>query len=280
MRIIYADELFIENAAIDYVLLLVTAKITAVPMKRRMAVLASVLGGAYAVAAALGAGVLVTAAFKVAVGALMVFLVFGRSEHFVRVLLVFFAVSAAFAGAVMAAVMATGGTVGRGILCGDVTFKVLLLSFLVCWAVFTAVFRQTVRHRVAREIETVTIRAGGRSVTVPALIDTGNSLTDPLTGLPVTVAGLDAIAGLFDAGTLALLREGRDAADTVRRLGGVRGGIAFTLVPFSAVGTGRGMLPAFRAELVRGGKTEKGVVAIAAGPIGEGRGYAALSGAG
>ena len=282
MRIIYADEIFIENAVIDYVLLIVTAKLTAVPIKRPLAALAALLGGAYAVAVSIAAGVLVTAVFKVAAGALMAFIVFGKSEHFLRTALVFFAVSAAFAGAVMAFCAASGGDALRGMLYGGVSFKVLILSFLACWLLFSIVFKNLAKNRVADRIIPVVICLGGRTVTVPALIDTGNALYDPVSGSPVTVCSLDAAEGLLDGETLSVLRSCRDPVDAMRRLGGVRRDVTFTLIPFSAVGTESGMLLAFRADyaLIRGKRENGALIAVTRGEIGEGRGYSALVHAG
>ena len=50
MTVVYADSVFLLNGAMDYVLLLVTARLAGIPLKRRRYLLAAALGAVYAVA--------------------------------------------------------------------------------------------------------------------------------------------------------------------------------------------------------------------------------------
>lgn len=276
MRVIYGDELFLENALIDYLLLLATSRITGVPGGRARMALAALFGGAYSLLALYGKfGFLNTAAFKLAAGILMTLAVFGGSRRFFRVCLVFFAVSAAFAGMAMAAQTA-GGTFLSA------TFRTLALSFGACWAAFSAAFRRLAAHRVKGDVAALTVALGGKRITVRALADDGNGLADPLTGRAVTVCGLAAVEPLFDGETRSVLRLYRsDPAGALRVLGGVRKGTPFLLLPYSSVGVKSGLLLAFRADFVSVGKrTQKNaLVAIAPEGAPEGDGYSALTGA-
>ena len=279
MVVLYADELFLENLVIDYILLIVTARLTGVPAKRWRALLAAVLGGTYGLLAAVsGAQVLTGVVFKLAVGVLMVLIVFGGAERFLRVCLVFFGVSAAFAGAVMASTMFRGGPPGA--LFGGVSLGVLAGAFALSFAMFTLAFRSITRHRVAGEIVPMTIAQGDREVRITALVDTGNGLMDPIHGQPVTVCALEALRPLFDPGTLRILREHPDAATALERLTNRPGVPAFFLIPFRAVGTRGGVLLAFRPGSIRcrGRLITGGVVAIASEGLTGGGGYAAITG--
>ena len=81
MTVVYADSVFLLNGAMDYVLLLVTARLAGIPLKRRRYLLAAALGAVYAVAVFLpGMGFLSAFASKLAVGVLLASLSAGRKS--------------------------------------------------------------------------------------------------------------------------------------------------------------------------------------------------------
>lgn len=278
MTVVYIDELLLTNFLIDYILFLLTAKLTGTPLKRLRAVLAALLGAAYAAAAFLsGLSFLLHIVVKTTVGVLMTLIAFGGGERFLRLCLVHFAVSAAFAGAVLAASMLRGGGAVLGP--GPVDTLTLAVAFAVCYAVFKLVFQGLARRHVERQLTEISLKLGNRRAEFTALIDTGNALRDPLTGRPVTVCSLEAVSPLFDAATVRLMRETPDPVAALEKLRGAP--TAFRLVPYSAVGTGRGLLLAFQPEAVkRDGKPVKnGLVAISPTGFSGGNGYAALTNA-
>jgi stage II sporulation protein GA (sporulation sigma-E factor processing peptidase) len=282
LYVLYADELFIENLIIDYILIIITAKLTGTPVKRWRAAIAAALGGIYAVAAVLsGADIISGTVFKLLIGMVMVIVAFGMGERFFKLCLIFMAVSAAFAGAVMASMIISGGSVTQ-LQYGNVTFGVLALSFSLCYCVFSLVFRKIVGHNVEGELTKITIENGGRKVTVTALIDTGNALYDPITGSPITVCDLDAISAVFDNSTLRILRDVKDPLEALDVLGSVKSSTKFYLVPYSAVGTRDGLMLAFRPDCIsRDGKRIKGeTIAISPENICAANGYSALGSAG
>ncbi|MBR6115118.1 MAG: sigma-E processing peptidase SpoIIGA, partial [Oscillospiraceae bacterium] len=52
MDVIYVDELIALNAMMDYLLLMLSARLAALPLRRGRCALAALLGGAYALGAA------------------------------------------------------------------------------------------------------------------------------------------------------------------------------------------------------------------------------------
>ena len=50
VTVIYVDSVFILNSSMDYLLCLVTGRLAGIPLKRKRYLLASLLGGVYAVA--------------------------------------------------------------------------------------------------------------------------------------------------------------------------------------------------------------------------------------
>ena len=170
---------------------------------------------------------------------------FGGEAHWARCAVVFFAVSAAFGGAVYAASMLAGVSPGSGALV-TVSGRVLALSFAVCYAAVSTVFRRRAKT-AAREVRTVTVTLAGRSTSVRALRDSGNDLHDPVSGLPAAVVERAAVLPLFPA--LHALPD--DAVQTLTVLGALpecTGRVV--LLPYRAVGVTGALLPAFRPDSV------------------------------
>ncbi len=278
MEVIYADEFFLENLLVDYLLLVVTGRLAGVGAKRLRALAAAALGGAYALLVRLSGSALWDAwPIRILVGLLMVLMVFGASERIFRVALLFFGVSAAFAGAVMAGALMRGeGVSGASI--GRVSLPALILAFAVFYALFSAVFSAVSRNRVKGGTAELAIAFRGKKVRVAALMDTGNSLRSVLTDLPVAVCSLEAVAPLLSREALYILRTTPDTADALVKLSEA-GDYSFFPVPYRAVGVKSGMLPAFRPDSVTlGGRQLDVAVAVARSGVSDAQGYSAIVG--
>ena len=242
---IYLDSLFALNAMIDYFLLLCAARVTGAVLHRGRIALAAVLGGLWAVASVLpGFEFLSFAPVKLVPAVFMALIAFGGERRLWRCLVGFLAVSAAFGGAVWAASMLAGGGMYGGQVYLPVSTRVLALSFALCYAGVSLVFRR-VGKRAEREILPLAVTLRGKALTLRALRDTGNGLYDPVSGRAVAVAELGAIKPLLDGFECT----GTDAAslcEALCKLDGLAGRV--TLVPYSALGTGHGLLAALRPD--------------------------------
>ena len=281
MQVIYADAIFLTNMAINYIILLVTAKICAVPAMRLRMAAAAAIGGAYAVSAALPLLIFLGNPFVIiAVGLLIVTTAFGGQPRIARVALVFFAVSAAFAGVAMAISLLGGGVVSGGALM-PISFKALILSFAVCYATMTLVFRGAAGNKGG--IVPLTVRQGQSVLELRALVDTGNSLTDPMTGVPVIVTGVKEAKKLFPKDVRAAVEgiERRGAALVMEELIENACPVRFRLIPYSAVGVSGGMLLAFRPDevVINGAKKTGVLVALSPNSVSDNGTYTALIGA-
>jgi len=290
MRVIYVDSLFLINIIVNYILLLVTAKICAAKVPRLRLLGAAALGAAYSVAAVLPlTQFLSSPVLKIAVGVLMVLAAFGGQARLFRLVLVFFAAAAAFGGAVMAFSLLGGGNPGEVRLTLNV--KILLAVFIAAYIVLTVVFRRAAKHRRfggnGGGIVTLRLKHGGREVSMRALRDTGNALTDPMTGRPVIVAGVGDLRPLFPPDiqkTVTHLRK-KDVVSVLEELSGIvdhgEKKTRFQLVPYTAVGVAGGMLLAFKPdEIVVDGKNKTGMLlALSPNSVSENGAYSALLGA-
>lgn len=282
MQVVYVDSLFFINLIINYILLLVTAKICAAVAPRLRLLGGAALGAFYSVAVVLPFGAFLPhPIIKVAVGILMVLAAFGGLQRVLRLTLVFFAASVAFGGAVMAASLLSGNGFGSGVLT-TVSLKVLVIVFAVCYIVLTVVFKRAGRHR-AGGIVSLKLRQGDRELSMRALCDTGNALTDPMTGKPVIVAGVNDLKPLFPHAILKTVTALRlkGAVKILEELSESEKNIRFQLIPYSAVGVAGDMLLAFKPdEIIVDGKNKTGMLlALSPNSVSESGTYSALLGA-
>ena len=279
MRVIYIDTLFFINLTVNYFLLLGTAKICGIATPRRRLWLGAALGGAYAVFGAFPElAVLKSALIVVPVAGLMLLLAFGwrrlaAGRRLLRVALVFFALSMCAAGAVTAI-----GLLGGGGRLGAVSLRVLVIAFGACYVATTLVFRRAGRE--PGHMSEVRIEVGEQSVTLRALVDTGNSLTDPLSGAKVCVVSVCDMLPIIPS---RLKMRFEDAArsgspSALLALSNMSCGIKFRLIPYSAVGVSSGLMLAFRPERISvdGKESRDYIVAVSPNEVADNVTYSAL----
>lgn len=192
METIYIDRLFALNFIIDYLILLGSARICGIFMRRGRYLLAAALGGVYAAVSVLpGMALLSSAPMKLLFAVLMSLIAFLGEKRFLRCLLVFLAVSALFGGALWA--LSLNGSAGAYL---PLSFTTLLVSFLIIYALLSLLFRRSLKGAEKR-ISEVLVQHGGKEVRFMALRDSGNSLCDPISGAGVIIISPELALPLF-----------------------------------------------------------------------------------
>ena len=284
MTVIYVDTLFLLNTMVDYLLLLASARLAGEPLARLRFALGAVLGGLYAVAIFLpGMGFLARPLCRGAAAVLMVLLAFWRSRRLLRQVLIFLALACAFGGGVLAVELLGGQrlALGGGVLYSGMDLKIVLLSAAGCYVLITLLFQRTARHSgLRRELVPAVLTLEGRRVALTALVDTGNTLTDPATGRPVMVAEGEKVGALFPDGQAPAPEELRRPVEALERLGRQGWQGRCRLLPYQAVGVECGMLLALRLDGARVGTEDYGKLLLALSPtrLTDGGGYHALIG--
>lgn len=282
VTVIYVDTLFLLNALVDYLLLLCSARLAGEPLSRLRFALGAALGGSYAVAIFLpGLGFLEHPLCRLAAAALMVLAAFGGSRRLGRQTAIFFALSCAFAGGVLAVSLLGGQglSLNRGVVYSGMDLKIVLLSAAGCYAALSLLLQKVVKHTsFTGELKQVRLELGERAVELTALTDTGNTLTDPVTGRGVMVAEGARLGPLFPPEGRPDSQALRDPAGALERLTGAGG--RFRLLPYRSVGVDRGLLLAVRVDraVVDGADRGAMVVALSPNPVSDGGGYTALLG--
>ena len=283
ITVVYVDSVFLLNTLMDYLLLLATARLAGVPLRRKRYILGGLAGGIYAVAVFLpGMSFLGAVPVKVTVGVLLALIAFGGEEKLSRLTLLLFLVSCALAGGVLGLGLLAGSPVPviNGVFYTDVNARVLLAASVGAYVLMTVVFRAAAKHGLSGELVPVRLCLRQRIVTMTALLDTGNALRDPMSGEAVLVVAPDALRAALPPEVKRLLTAERlrFPADLLEPLRQSAPGWRFQLIPYHAVGTAGGLLLAVRTEWTDiAGERHPGLLA-ALSPTGLGNGYGALWG--
>ncbi|MBP3311539.1 MAG: sigma-E processing peptidase SpoIIGA, partial [Butyricicoccus sp.] len=223
------------------------------------------LGAGYAVASCLeGLAWLSLLPVKAAAGFVMVRAAFGarRLPERARLTALFWLVSCAVAGGALALGKVSDAAffAGGGYYL-DVPFRVVAAAAAAGWALTGLLFRGEAK---ARQTARVHLDFAGRGADFSLLVDTGNDLSDPVSGKPALVLDRRAAARVLHieaAVPLAGLRADNAPAVLAALPGAYR--TQFQLLPYRAVGRETGLLLAFRPErAARDGKPWPGLAAI------------------
>jgi stage II sporulation protein GA (sporulation sigma-E factor processing peptidase) len=248
--VVYLDVLFGINFLMDYLLLLICGRFLKLPLKQWKLCIGALAGGLYSI------GIFFTdiawtysLLFEVAVSALLVFLAYGKCKwiEFIKRILLFYASALLLAGLIFAVFCATdigsrlGAFIKNGAFYFQLPFHVFLISAAIAYPVLTA-FTGLLRHKSERQIFSVKITYRGQDITLPGFLDTGNRLTDPLSGKPVIIAEWESVKCLF--GAECLFEEIPELAVEHH----------MRLIPYHVVGAPDSMLFAFQADMVRIGQ--------------------------
>lgn len=246
MKTVYVDEMFLLNLAINYFILLATAKLCALPIRRLRFALSAGLGALFSVSLLYEPlQFLASPVTKLLLGFVMSLVAFGAENGMIKRFCAFLALSAAFGGAVYGVTLLAGSSLEEGFFV-SISMRVLLLSFAACYFLLTLVFRR-LGVRQSRRLVDVCLQFCGKTVEFMALCDTGNELWDPISNLPVMVMDSQAAGKLLPEELLSAL--GRSVGDfmlAVEKDSVYR--CRFRLVPYSAVGRDFSLLPVFRPD--------------------------------
>ena len=272
----YIDVVFAVNLAMDFFLLSAAGAVLRVRRKAWRRVLgAAAAAGVYC---ALAFGLPYPGMWSVPLGAGV--LALGLAAAYCPVAPGLFAqlmaavyVLAFAAGGVMNALAALSGPARAG-----TTLSVLSGGTAVSYIFLQLVRRHLRRNELQRQAHCAAIvRLNGREAVCRALVDTGNTLCEPITGAPVLVAAFSAVQACLPAPVARLFRDAREddlpALLEAFRAGGLEARIR--MIPFTSVGAADGMLVAFRSDEAlftpeRGGRiaVPGAVVAVSRVPLG------------
>lgn len=244
---IYVDILIITNIYADFFLLKATAKLTHSVLGNGKCVLAAMAGSLFSLVILLpelgAAGLLI---IKILSAGIMVFIAFhGKPpSELYRTGLVFFFVCFIFAGAEYAFSLTFGGervVWHNSVLYVNISLLTLVISTAAAYAVLCIFRRFLDRSSLFDGDYSLIIITPEKKLTVKAICDSGNNLTDFFSGRPVIVCPRKYAAEIFERETLDKLLKcavtigGESAPPDVK---------GFRFIPCSTVNSD-GLIPVF-----------------------------------
>ena len=189
---VYLDLFILLNLLMQYLLLMVTAKIGGLPLRRWRIFLAAAVGTIFS---------LLHLIFPISpfivfpASALLCLISFGATRRILHNFVLFIAVSFALCGGVLAIGRASGVGVGKG-----ASPAVFMIAFLCAYAFLRIGFR---KKGMRREQKTVscTLHTDHGEITVRALIDSGMNIFDSENGISLLFIGsntFEKISGIAD----------------------------------------------------------------------------------
>ncbi len=201
--VIYVDLLFLTNLAIDYMLLFAVGKAATSTLRQWRLLCSALLGAVYSLlvvwpsltalyhplAKLLFSGVMIAVSYP-----------FSGWRKYLQQFFYFYVISLAFAGAAeFANHYFAVIKVYHGMIYFESSIWLLILSCVAAYFLFPFFMKlTTARYRRNAMIREVLVERNGKRVVLKGLIDTGNTLCDPLNGKPVMIAELSQLLPLFE----------------------------------------------------------------------------------
>lgn len=227
---IYVDVLLVLNIYVNYLLLMATAKLRHLRLTFPRCILSSLFGSLFSLAIFIPAMNIVTLnIFKIFSAFLIVIATFGFGNFldYFKNTLFFFAVNFVFAGAVYALMLAINSSAtyfNNACLYIDLSPVTLVVGTAIAYFSLGVIRRIFGRSTSADGRYSVIVSFGGRTVSLSGIADTGNTLTDVFSGLPVIICdseslgvsgGISAIENIRGARILPYSTIGNDGFITV-----------------------------------------------------------------
>ena len=226
VNVIYADIYFLVNFSMDALALFVCAKIRKLPLKILRLTFAAAVGSAYAVARLFMNGSILPLVLSVLVPFLICYISFeyGRLSAFLLNVVSFWLISWLLGGALTAVYYLTDKILasqkiyinGRAeTLYSDIPFSFILICALSC-AFLTLIWNRIAEKKLQKTNATVQIDDGDISIIESALCDSGDLLTEPLSGTPVIIISPVLMEKIIPGGVDSLIKSGAAYAKKLR----------------------------------------------------------------
>lgn len=248
--IIYADVLIALNILLTYILIVASRVLCKLPTNKWAVLVASVVGGFTSLVIFYeNVSVLFSCFYKIITGVIIVGIAFlpKSKKTFLKALIAFLGVSLLFGGVMYALEITLHPQkimLYNGIVYFDMSITYLVSAVLVIYGAFVVADYYLTKHISKGGKCQLEVVNNNKSVTMTALIDTGNTLTDGLTGRPVIVAELLSLTPLFSREEVMFFKSGafQDIPESLNK--------SFRLVPCRTV-SGESLLKAFVPEMVK-----------------------------
>lgn len=265
---IYPDIIFLENIVMNYLILLLTAKFAKSRTSHLRLLFGALIGASYVLLMIFLPGIKVYYSMlaKIILSFAIVAVAFypEKIKAFLKILAIFYISTFIFAGAAFAFLYLnqSGGFIRNGIVFvfWQSKWSVLILTVITV-GIIARVFWEILQYKFTKEqlLRHLKISFEKRFVNLDALVDTGNSLHDPLTNTPVVIVEFRAIKEILPGEIRNIFEESKenDLISVTTIISGSEWFSRFRLIPFTSLGKENGMLIGFKPDYIEIGENEE-----------------------
>lgn len=188
----YVEYVFLENFIIDFILLFITGKLIKRVIIFKRLIVASLIGSMYVILTFyIGREFMTFFIVKFSISVLMIMIAFDSKGILtnIRVIICFYITSLIMVGIISALYYLTYD---------KLTVNAIIMSIFTGYGALHFFFKE-IKDRILKHNykRTVNVRIGNKSKSFRGYIDTGNELSDPVTGKPVMVVNIDCIKDII-----------------------------------------------------------------------------------
>ncbi len=256
---VYLDIVLLENLCMNYIILFATGYLMKIKMKQLRLATSSLLGGIYAVVAYLEIlPIYSNFTMKILLSILMVYIAYHPKniKNLCKQLVIFYLTSFAFGGCAFALlyfIKPQNILMRNGVYVGTYPIKIALLGGIIGFIIIYIAFK-IVKTKLRKKdiIYTITIEIEGKTLEVKAMLDTGNMLKDPISGMSVIVVEKSKLYSLLPNKLLDNIEKiiGGEGESLLEQIEEKEYLARFRIIPFSSVGKQNGLMLGFKADKV------------------------------
>ena len=256
---IYLDIIFTENILMNYIILFATLVILKVKNKKQQIRLlcSSIIGSVYAIIVYLNilpiySGIIAKAILSI----VMVYVAFNPKnvKQLLKQLLIFYLVSFIFGGCTFALIYfikPENVKMRNGVFVGMYPIKVALIAGVIAFVITQIAFKiNKNKLNTKNTFFDMKIYYEDKIVNLKALLDSGNMLKDPISGVPVIIIEKEKIYEIIPKNILDYI-EKIMKGDEVQKKYNIQNYISkIRMVPFMSIGKENGMLVGIRLDKI------------------------------
>lgn len=256
---VYGDVILLENLIMNYLILWSTARLARYKYSKVKFFIASLLGSIYAVFSYFPEYSYLYSFFIKILFSILIVTIAYTPAYFhllLKLIGIFYIVSFIFGGAAFGLFYFINGLdlTRNGVsFIGDFPLKILVVSAIAAY--FTVRFSwDYIQHRIRRErlILRVEMSFDKKQLCLDALVDTGNSLKDPITNVPVIITEYEMIRELLPGDIQKIFEQcGENDLNAIAEIMTISKWAArFRIIPYKSLGRENGMLIGFKPDIV------------------------------
>lgn len=257
---VYLDIVLLENLCMNYIILFATGIINKVKINQMRIILSSLIGGIYAVISFMSIlEVYSNVILKIILSIVMVYLAFNSNnlKILIKQLLIFYLTSFVFGGCaffLLYFIRPQDILIKNGLYIGSYPIKVAILGGIVGFVVIITAFK-IIKSRISKNdvFYNVDIFLNDKTTQVRALMDTGNLLKEPITGIPVMIVEKESLQELLPSNILDNLEKiiTGTSQNFMEEEFITQYASRFRVIPFSSLGTQNGLLLGIKVDYIK-----------------------------